>query len=101
MTLDIGAPAPDFTLPTDGGGSVTLSDFKGRPVVLYFYPKDSTPGCTTESCDVRDAQPDFSSLGVEIIGLSKDSPASHDKFKAKHNLNFTLASDSDGAVCNA
>ena len=101
MTLDIGSPAPDFTLPTDGGGSVTLSALKGRPVVLYFYPKDDTPGCTTESCDFRDAQPDFSGLGVEIIGLSKDSPASHDKFKAKHGLTFPLASDTDGKVCEA
>lgn len=101
MTLDIGSPAPDFTLPTDGGGSATLSALRGRPVVLYFYPKDDTPGCTTESCDFRDAQPDFSGLGVEIIGLSKDSPASHDKFKAKHGLTFPLASDTDGTVCAA
>ncbi len=101
MTLDIGSPAPDFTLPTDGGGSVTLSALRGRPVVLYFYPKDDTPGCTTESCDFRDAQPDFPGLGAEIIGLSKDSPTSHDKFKAKHGLTFTLASDTDGTVCEA
>ena len=101
MTLDIGSPAPDFTLPTDGGGSVTLSALHGRPVVLYFYPKDDTPGCTTESCDFRDAQPDFTGLGAEIIGLSKDSPASHDKFKAKHGLTFTLASDTDGKVCES
>ena len=101
MTLDIGSPAPDFTLPTDGGGSVSLSALRGRPVVLYFYPKDDTPGCTTESCDFRDAQPDFTGLGAEIIGLSKDSPASHDKFKAKHGLTFTLASDADGTVCEA
>lgn len=101
MTLTVGSPAPDFTLPADGGGSVTLSALKGRPVVLYFYPKDDTPGCTTESCDFRDAQPDFAGLGTEIIGLSRDPPASHDKFKAKHGLTFPLASDTDGKVCEA
>jgi peroxiredoxin Q/BCP len=101
MTLTVGAPAPDFTLPTDGGGSLSLSALRGKPVVLYFYPKDDTPGCTTESCDFRDARPDFSGLGAEIVGISKDSPASHDKFKAKHGLNFPLVSDTEGTVCEA
>lgn len=99
MTLTVGAPAPDFTLPTDGGGSVTLSDLRGKPVVLYFYPKDDTPGCTTEACDFRDAEPDFSGASAVVIGISKDPVAKHDKFKAKHGLTFPLASDADGDVC--
>ncbi|WP_142849715.1 thioredoxin-dependent thiol peroxidase [Telmatospirillum sp. J64-1] len=101
MTIDAGNPAPDFTLPTDGGGSLTLSALKGRKVIVYFYPKDDTPGCTTEACGFRDAMPDFSASGAEIIGISKDSPARHDKFKAKYELPFALASDEDGAVCEA
>ncbi|GAA0584113.1 thioredoxin-dependent thiol peroxidase [Caenispirillum bisanense] len=99
MTLTVGAPAPDFTLPTDGGGSVTLSELRGKPVVLYFYPKDDTPGCTTEACDFRDAEPDFSGASAVVIGISKDPVAKHDKFKAKHGLTFPLASDADGDVC--
>lgn len=99
MTLTVGATAPDFTLPTDGGGSVTLSDLRGKPVVLYFYPKDDTPGCTTEACDFRDAEPDFSGASAVVIGISKDTVAKHDKFKAKHGLTFPLASDADGDVC--
>ncbi len=99
MTLTVGKPAPDFTLPTDGGGSVTLSDLRGKPVVLYFYPKDDTPGCTTEACDFRDAEPDFSGASAVVIGISKDTVAKHDKFKAKHGLTFPLASDADSDVC--
>jgi peroxiredoxin Q/BCP len=98
MTLDIGDPAPDFTLPTDGGGSVTLSALRGRPVILYFYPKDDTPGCTTEACGFRDALPDFSATGAAVIGISKDSVAAHDKFKAKYQLPFTLAADLEGKI---
>jgi peroxiredoxin Q/BCP len=101
MTVEIGKPAPDFTLPTDGGGTVTLSKLKGQNVVLYFYPKDDTPGCTTEACGFRDALPDFSGIDATIIGVSKDSPGKHDKFKAKYDLPFTLASDTDGTVCEA
>ncbi|MEJ2028216.1 MAG: thioredoxin-dependent thiol peroxidase, partial [Limibacillus sp.] len=93
--------APDFSMPTDGGGSVSLKDLKGKKVVLYFYPKDDTPGCTKEACGFRDALPDFSGADAEIIGVSKDSVAKHDKFKAKHELPFTLASDEDGSVCEA
>ena len=100
-TLEIGAPAPDFTLPADGGGSVTLSELRGKTVVLYFYPKDDTPGCTKEACGFRDALPDFSKVKAEIIGVSKDSVAKHDKFKAKYELPFTLVSDTDGALCEA
>lgn len=99
MTIDVGDTAPDFELPTDGEGTVKLSSLRGKPVVLYFYPKDMTPGCTTESCDFRDQQPDFSAVDAQIIGISKDSIARHDKFKAKHDLNFILASDENGTVC--
>ena len=101
MSLDVGTPAPDFTLPTDGNGSVTLSALKGKPVVLYFYPKDDTSGCTAEACQFRDMQPDFSGADAVIIGLSKDSVASHDKFKKKYELPFTLAADIEGAACEA
>ena len=101
MTLKIGDTAPDFSLPTDGGGRVALKELRGRKVVLYFYPKDDTSGCTKEACAFRDAEPDFSAVDAAIIGVSKDSVARHDKFKAKYGLNFTLASDEDGAVCEA
>lgn len=99
MSVTEGKKAPAFTMQTDGGGKVSLKDLKGRNVVLYFYPKDDTPGCTTEACGFRDALPDFSKVDAEIIGVSKDSVARHDKFKAKYELPFTLASDEDGAVC--
>jgi len=101
MSIEPGQPAPDFTLPTDGGGSVSLQALRGRKVVLYFYPKDDTPGCTTEACGFRDALPDFTGLDATVIGVSKDSVARHDKFKAKHGLPFTLASDEEGTVCEA
>lgn len=101
MTLEIGQPAPDFTLPTDGNGSVTLSALRGRTVIVYFYPKDSTSGCTKEACGFRDALPDFSAADAVVIGISKDSVASHDKFKAAQNLPFTLASDPEGTVVEA
>ena len=101
MSIDVGSPAPDFTLPTDGGGQVALSSLKGRKVIVYFYPKDNTPGCTTEACDFQAALPDFSGTDAVVIGISKDSPQSHDKFKAKFSLGFTLASDIEGKVCEA
>lgn len=97
--LKNGSKAPDFTLPTDGGGSVTLSALKGQPVVLYFYPKDDTPGCTQESCDFRDNMTALKRLKVQVIGISKDSVKKHDKFKEKYELNFPLASDKEGSVC--
>lgn len=97
--VDVGDKAPDFSMATDGGGTVTLTDLKGKKVVLYFYPKDDTPGCTKEACAFRDAMPDFSSIDAEIIGVSKDPVSKHDKFKAKHNLPFTLASDEESDVC--
>ncbi len=100
MKVDAGNKAPDFTLSTDGGGTVTLSKIKG-PVVLHFYPKDNTSGCAKEACDFRDARPDFSKLKATVIGISRDSAKSHDGFKAKQKLNFTLAADEDGKVCEA
>ncbi|HVC53241.1 MAG TPA: thioredoxin-dependent thiol peroxidase [Stellaceae bacterium] len=99
MTINVGDKAPDFTMPTDGSGSVTLSGLKGKPVVLYFYPKDDTSGCTAEACGFRDALPDYTASGAVVIGVSKDSVASHDKFKSKHSLPFALASDGTGEVC--
>lgn len=99
--LKTGDIAPDFKLPSDGGGEVTLSALRGQKVVLYFYPKDDTPGCTTESCGFRDALPDFQKLNTVVIGISKCSVKSHDRFKVKYALNFPLVSDADGAVCEA
>ncbi|HLI10626.1 MAG TPA: thioredoxin-dependent thiol peroxidase [Alphaproteobacteria bacterium] len=101
MSLKIGDPAPDFTKPADGGGAFTLSKLKGKPVILYFYPKDDTSGCTKEACGFRDSFPDFSKAGAAVVGISRDNVASHDRFKAKHALPFTLVSDEDGAVCQA
>jgi len=99
MTLQAGAAAPDFTLPTDGGGSVTLSGLKGQQVIIYFYPKDDTTGCTAEACGFRDAEASFRGAKTKVIGISKDSVARHDKFKKKYELPFTLASDEHGHVC--
>ena len=99
MTVEIGEKAPEFTLPTDGNGSVTLSALKGKKVVLYFYPKDDTSGCTAEACGFRDAFPDYGGTGSVVIGISRDSVASHDKFKKKHELPFILASDAGSDVC--
>ena len=99
MNVELGNKAPDFTLPTDGNGSVTLSKLKGKKVVLYFYPKDDTSGCTAEACGFRDLFPDYGGTGAVVIGISKDSVASHDKFKKKHELPFILASDAGSDVC--
>ena len=99
MSVELGNKAPDFTLPTDGAGSVTLSKLNGKKVVLYFYPKDDTSGCTAEACGFRDSFPDYGGTGAVVIGISKDSVASHDKFKKKHGLPFILASDTGGDVC--
>lgn len=96
-----GELAPNFTVKTDGGGEIALSQLRGKKVVLYFYPKDDTPGCTKESCGFRDAHPDFARIDATIIGVSKDKVASHDKFKAKYELPFALASDAEGALCEA
>jgi len=101
MTLAIGDAAPAFTMPTDGGGSISLKDLAGKKVILYFYPKDDTSGCTAQACGFRDALPDFGKLDAVIIGVSKDSVASHDKFKKKYELPFTLGSDESAGVCEA
>ena len=101
MTLSIGDKAPDFTLPADGGGMLALKDLKGKKVVLYFYPKDDTPGCTTEAQGFRDAIKAFEKEGAVIVGASKDTVARHDKFKAKYDLPFHLVSDEDGTLCES
>jgi thioredoxin-dependent peroxiredoxin len=98
MSVKVGDTAPDFTLPSQNGTSVSLKGFRGKPVVLYFYPKDDTPGCTVESCAFRDRYEVFQSAGAEIIGISGDSPESHQKFAAKYQLPFTLLSDKGDKV---
>lgn len=101
MSVSVGDSIPDFNLPTDGGGAIRSNDLRGNPSVLYFYPKDDTSGCTKEATAFRDLADRFGTAGTRIVGISRDSVASHDKFKAKHDLNFTLASDEDGRVCEA
>lgn len=91
-------PAPTFSLKDDEGAAVSLGDYAGKWLVLYFYPKDDTPGCTVEACSLRDAHTDITALGAHVVGISKDDPTSHAKFRAKHSLNFTLLSDPDGKV---
>lgn len=93
--------APAFTLQSDTGEKVSLKDFKGKTVILYFYPKDSTPGCTQEACDFRDSLAALKRKGAVVLGISKDSVESHRKFKEKQGLNFPLLSDPDGSVCEA
>lgn len=99
--LTTGSPAPDFTLPRDGGGSLTLSSLRGKPVVLYFYPKDDTSGCTTEAIAFSSLSADFEAAGATVIGISPDSVKSHDKFIAKHGLSVALAADEDKSVLEA
>ncbi|MAL08396.1 MAG: thioredoxin-dependent thiol peroxidase [Maricaulis sp.] len=99
MTAPVaGQPAPDFTLPTDGGEEISLSKLKGKVVVLYFYPKDDTPGCTTEAIDFSSRIGDFEAANAVVIGVSKDSVRKHQNFKAKHGLKVILASDPEGEV---
>lgn len=93
--------APDFTVVDDQNNKVSLKDFRNKKVVLYFYPKDDTPGCTVEACSFRDNLPDFSKLNVEVLGVSKDDVNNHTKFKNKYQLNFRLLADTNGDVCNA
>jgi len=98
-SVEVGDPAPDFTLPSQSGEQVRLSDVWGRgPVVLYFYPKDETPGCTTEACTFRDGYEAFKEAGAEVVGVSSDSVASHESFAAKHRLPFVLLADEGGVV---
>ena len=99
--VEEGAQAPDVKLPLDDGNAVKLSSFKGKPVVLYFYPKDDTPGCTTEAKDFSCLAGEFAKAGAEVIGVSPDSTKSHLKFRQKHNLEVKLASDEDKAVAEA
>ncbi len=101
MTLDVGDKAPAVTLPVSGGGELALSKLKGKSVVVYFYPKDNTSGCTKEAQDFQAAMPKFKRAGVEVIGISKDTVASHDKFAAKYDLSFPLMSDTEGKACEA
>lgn len=98
---DVPYKAPDFSLQDDSGKQHSLKDYQGKWVVLYFYPKDDTPGCTTEACSLRDARDDIAALGAEIIGISKDGASDHEKFKAKYSLNFTLLSDPDRKAIDA
>lgn len=100
ITTLAGKAAPAFTLMNDGGKKVSLKDFRGQRVVLYFYPKDDTPGCTTEACAFRDAEADFSKADAVVLGVSKDNVKSHQKFKTKYKLNFPLLAD-DAGVCEA
>jgi thioredoxin-dependent peroxiredoxin len=93
-----GDPAPDFTLTSDRGKAVTLSSLRGKPVVLYFYPKDDTPGCTTQACGIRDAYGEFERAGAIVLGVSPDDESSHVEFRNKYELPFTLLADEDHAV---
>ena len=99
MSVEEGKKAPDFTANTDGGKKLKLSGLRGKPVVLYFYPKDDTSGCTAQACGFRDSLPDFSKVKAQVIGVSKDSVEKHDKFKKKYGLTFPLVSDEDGKIC--
>ena len=98
MPLDIGDTLPDMTFATDGRGEISTASLRGRNLILYFYPKDNTSGCTAEACDFRDAVADFRTVNATVIGVSKDSVRKHDNFKAKNNLPFILLSDEDGTL---
>lgn len=99
--LKVGDPAPRFDLPTAGGGRVSLASFKGKRLVLYFYPKDDTPGCTQEALDFTAAADAFAAANTMIVGISRDPPSKHEKFASKHGLTVTLASDESGQTCEA
>ncbi|HSH75691.1 MAG TPA: thioredoxin-dependent thiol peroxidase [Longimicrobiales bacterium] len=99
--VEVGSSAPDFTLPSDDGGEVTLSSFRGKKVVLYFYPKDDTPGCTTQACDFRDALPSFEGVEAVVLGVSPDTTESHGRFRQKFDLNFPLLADEGHTVSEA
>ena len=96
--VSAGEPAPDFTVTADTGERVSLSDFRGQPVVLYFYPKDDTPGCTAQACGIRDAYQEFERAGAVVLGISPDDEAAHVKFKDKYSLPFTLLADPEHEV---
>lgn len=97
----LGSSAPDFDLPADDGSRVRLSDLRGKPVILYFYPRDQTPGCTTEACDLRDRREAWQTAGAEVLGVSGDTLASHVKFRQRYELPFRLLSDPDHTVMGA
>ena len=99
MSVEEGKKAPDFSATTDSGKTLNLSDLRGKPVVLYFYPKDDTSGCTAEACGFRDSLPNFAKVKAAVIGVSKDSVERHDKFKRKYGLTFPLVSDENGKIC--
>lgn len=99
-SLALDKPVPNFSAPATGGKTVRLQDLKGSPVVLYFYPKDNTPGCTTEGMDFRDHHPEFQRLKAQVLGVSRDSLKSHESFKEKHKLPFDLLSDEDEKLCD-
>lgn len=101
MTIEVGDSVPAFDLPTDGGGRMSQDDLKGKATILYFYPKDDTPGCTKEACSFRDMLPDFSGSGAQVVGVSRDSVKKHDNFKAKYELPFTLISDEENTLIEA
>jgi peroxiredoxin Q/BCP len=101
MTTTLPYPAPDFSLNDADGALRRLTDWHGKWLVLYFYPKDDTPGCTIEACSMRDARDELTELGADVVGISRDEAASHEKFKAKYNLNFTLLSDPDKQAIEA
>jgi thioredoxin-dependent peroxiredoxin len=101
MPLAVGTDAPAFTAQDTNGNTVSLSDFAGKTVVLYFYPKDDTPGCTKQACSFRDAQPDYQGKDVVVLGVSADDEASHQAFTAKYNLNFPLLADTDKSLIKA
>lgn len=101
LKLKEGDPAPPFTAVSSGGGTVSLADFKGKSVILYFYPRDDTPGCTKEACAFRDHFADFRKKGAVVLGVSTDPPKSHDKFAAKYKLPFTLLADEDRKIVQA
>ena len=100
MVISVGAPAPDFKLMDETGVPRQLSDYRGSPVVLYFYPKDDTPGCTTEACNFRDGYGEYKRAGVIILGISPDTVKSHAKFKEKYSLPFTLLADEEHKICD-
>lgn len=101
QTIAEGKKAPAFTMPTDGGGTTALKNYRGKKLVLFFYPKDSTPGCTTESIEFSENLTRFRRAGADVLGVSRDSVLSHDKFKAKQGLKITLGSDAEGEMTEA
>ncbi|MES1023164.1 peroxiredoxin [Gloeocapsa sp. BRSZ] len=101
MTLAVGTDAPSFTAKDTNGNTVSLSDFAGKTVVLYFYPKDDTPGCTKQACSFRDARTEYQNKDIVVLGVSKDDEASHQQFTQKYNLNFPLLADTDGSIIKA